>query len=86
MRVRVRVCVSMCACVRVCMCESESESERRAESWRNSLHLRHQICMHTDFASALVTLSVGEGLIKQLDPSFDVVGGALVWHWCGQAP
>lgn len=38
---------------------------------------RHQMLMKGDVASTLFTISISEGLIRQLDPSFDVATSAL---------
>lgn len=38
---------------------------------------RHCMLLKGDVASTLFTITISEGLIRQLDPSFDVAGGAL---------
>merc|ERR1712224_473531 len=34
----------------------------------------HEVRIDKDFASGIWSMTVGEGLIKQLDPSFDIIG------------
>ena len=38
---------------------------------------RHRLHLRGDIASTIVTMSLVEGLVKQLDPDFDVVNSAL---------
>jgi predicted unusual protein kinase regulating ubiquinone biosynthesis (AarF/ABC1/UbiB family) len=38
---------------------------------------RHGVCLRGDVANSLMTMSVTEGLIRSLDPEFDMVGRAL---------
>jgi hypothetical protein len=37
----------------------------------------YNLCLRGDIASSLLTVSIAEGLILQLDPSFDIVSQAL---------
>ena len=48
---------------------------------------KHQLHLRGDVASTIVTMSLVEGLVKQLDPDFDIVGSAMPYfkRFCPEA-
>jgi predicted unusual protein kinase regulating ubiquinone biosynthesis (AarF/ABC1/UbiB family) len=38
---------------------------------------RHNVSLRGDVAMTIVTMSISEGLIRQLDPTFDIVRNAI---------